>query len=287
MPELPEVERVRLTLTPHLVGRTMARARLHRPDICECFSAGAKGIKKVRCTRAALLEGETVQELRRHGKQLAIIARSGRVLCVHLGMSGQLRWKAKGARVKPTHVHAEWFPVPKEGVLEGHLVFRDPRRFGGLWTFESLEALHRARWDSLGPDALTLTAAQLRENLGASKRPIKAALLDQRVIAGVGNIYADEALFLSGVAPVRPANALSRGELTKLARNIPVVLRRSIATGGSTLRDYVDGDGKMGKAQERNAVYGRSGKACLVCGTPLRTAQVGQRTTVWCPECQH
>ncbi len=286
MPELPEVERVRLTLTPHLVGRTIKRAMLHRADICESFSRTSAGFKKVRTTPAALLEGDTVETLLRHGKQIAIIGDSGRVLCVHLGMSGQLRWKTEGTEIKATHTHAEWVPAPDLRRPEGRLIFRDPRRFGGLWTFDSLADLREARWNTLGPDALAIRAETLKEGLGKSTRVIKAALLDQTVIAGVGNIYADEALFLSAIRPTRRVNRLTAAEVRRLAAAIPEVLHPSIETGGTTLRDYVDANGEKGKGSERNAVYGRGGLPCLRCGKRLRQAIVGGRTTVWCATCQ-
>jgi formamidopyrimidine-DNA glycosylase len=285
VPELPEVERVRLSLAPRITGRRIGAAVLHRRDIAESFRGSQTPIR-TRTTPEALLQGDTVGSLLRHGKQLAIVGRSGRVLLVHLGMSGQLLWKAPDAPIHGGHVHAEWHVTDSRGRSSGRVVFRDPRRFGGLWTFESVEALRNARWSRLGPDALTITGDQLREGLGRTRRSIKAALLDQEVIAGVGNIYADEALFLAGIRPKRRAGALKTAEIDRLVGTIREVLQRSIETGGSTLRDYVDADGAKGGAQEWHAVYGRGGEACRVCGGELRHGLVAQRTTVWCPRCQ-
>jgi formamidopyrimidine-DNA glycosylase len=284
MPELPEVERVRMSLRPHLMGRRVARAVLHRADICESFAQRRAGLVRVKASLAALLRGDEVAAMERHGKQLAIIGASGRVLSVHLGMSGQLLWVRAGQALPATHVHAEW--EIGDGKAAGTLVFRDPRRFGGLWTFDSVEGFRTARWSVLGPDALSVTAEQLGEGLAKSKRSTKAALLDQGVIAGVGNIYADEALFLAGLKPTRRAGSLKAPEVGRLAAAIREVLQRSIETGGSTLRDYVDADGAKGTAQEGHAVYGRGGKPCRGCGGTLRQGVVAQRTTVWCPRCQ-
>jgi formamidopyrimidine-DNA glycosylase len=286
MPELPEVERVRLSLLPYLVGSRVTKATLHRADICESFERSPKGVTKTWLAPQALLAGDTIIDLQRHGKQLAIIGASGRVLTVHLGMSGQLLWKRTGEKLPATHVHAQWQLTDSAGSLSGKLVFRDPRRFGGLWTFDSFESLQEARWSQLGPDALSVTPQQLADGLRKTTRSIKAALLDQGVIAGVGNIYADEALFLAGLRPRRWAGRLKAPEIAKLAAAIREVLQQSIETGGSTLRDYVDADGRRGTAQEGHAVYGRGGKPCRRCGHPLKHALVAQRTTVWCSRCQ-
>lgn len=275
MPELPEVERVRMTLAPILAARRIATARLLRRDI-------ARGVRR----SADLLAGCRGVRAERRGKQLALVAPDGRTLAVHLGMSGQFFWVAPGQRIeRPDHVHAVW--SLQEGRRPGgRLVFRDPRRFGGLWAFPSEEAHEAARWSRLGPDALSIDGRTLGERLGASRRSLKAALLDQAVLAGVGNIYADEALFRAGLAPLREAGSLSPAEQERLANSITGVLRASIASGGSSLRDYRDGLGQAGAFQGRHAVYGRAGEACLRCGSVLASGQVAQRTTVWCPLCQ-
>ncbi|HYE60786.1 MAG TPA: bifunctional DNA-formamidopyrimidine glycosylase/DNA-(apurinic or apyrimidinic site) lyase [Phycisphaerales bacterium] len=286
MPELPEVERVRRTLEPHLVGRRLARGVLHRADICHSYQRTAKGITEKDTTPSDLLAGDTVHSLLRHGKQLAIIGESRRCITVHLGMSGQLLWRPKGTELPATHVHAQWLVEARKGQPTGTLVFRDPRRFGGLWTFDSLASLREARWSKLGPDALEVTANHLIEALNRSKRPIKAALLDQEVIAGVGNIYADEALFLAGIKPQRLARRVKPEEHRRLVPALRTVLERSIASGGSTLRDYVDAEGRKGTAQQTHAVYGRGGEPCPQCGRTLRQGVVGGRTTVWCSRCQ-
>ncbi|MFN0134384.1 MAG: bifunctional DNA-formamidopyrimidine glycosylase/DNA-(apurinic or apyrimidinic site) lyase [Phycisphaerales bacterium] len=270
MPELPEVESVRLSLIPHLVGRRVATARLYRNDICTTHD----GCKP---TGSLLLEGAKIAELRRHGKQLAILADDGRAVCVHLGMSGRLFVQRGGER--PLHGHAEW----RLGDLT--LVFEDPRRFGGLWTIPD-EAALAARWAELGPDALTITGTALEAGLADSKRAIKAALLDQAVLAGVGNIYADESLFLAEVPPRARANGVRGERAERLAAAIRAVLAGAIRSGGSTLRDYRNGLGEPGLAQREHRVYGRGGEPCATCGETLRQGTIAQRTTVWCVRCQ-
>jgi formamidopyrimidine-DNA glycosylase len=294
MPELPEVECLRRSLEPHLVGRTVSRAVLKRRDICEVFAPSGRR----RASPADLLEGRTIARLDRRGKQLAIIADDGAVLSVHLGMTGQLLFTPSpmgGASGRDgrtpaitearSHVHAQW-ELTESGSPVGRLMFRDARRFGGLWTFPSTESHLAHRWSALGPDALAITPEQLAPGLRDSRRHIKAALLDQGVLAGVGNIYADEALFRAGIRPKRLTCRLSAAEVEVLTAAIHSVLHSSIQTGGSTLRDYRDANGLAGSSQLTHAVYGRGGEACVGCGGRLREAQVAQRTTVWCAHCQ-
>jgi formamidopyrimidine-DNA glycosylase len=166
------------------------------------------------------------------------------------------------------------------------LLFRDPRRFGGLWLFPDHHAAD-AWLDQLGPDALTITARQLRAAVASARRPVKAALLDQTLLAGVGNIYADEALYRAGVRPDRLGALLEPAEVASLAAAIRAVLRGAISRRGSTLRDYRDPDGQPGQSQNAHLVYGRAGSPCLRCKRPLTSTRVAQRATVLCASCQH
>ena len=227
-----------------------------------------------------------ITELIRHGKNLALVADDGRALCFHLGMSGQVRFVPGDLRLeKSDHVHCLWWIDSCDGTT-GRLVFRDPRRFGGLWAFDSVQSLWRERLDRLGPDALTITAATLRERIGDSRRAIKAALLDQSAIAGVGNIYADEALFQSRIHPAMLACDVPRGKFKPLTRAIHNVLRAAVSAGGSTIRSYIDANGAAGGFVQSHQVYGRAGEPCLHCATPLQHTVIGQRSTVFCRGCQ-
>lgn len=288
MPELPEVERTRRTIAAHVIGATLTAVRLPRRDICQSFDTGGRPRRTT--DHDLLLDARIVTTLR-HGKQLALVADDGRTLCIHLGMSGQLIYRPDGqAFPKQNHIHASWAvnlagPSPAEE-RSGTLVFRDPRRFGGLWTFPTSESLREHRWKSLGPDALKITAARLAQAAGTSRRAIKAVLLDQAAIAGVGNIYADEALFAARIHPATRADRLSAAQITLLAASIRTILSRAVRAGGSTLRDYVDSDGNAGTAQSLHLVYGHAGAPCTHCGTPLKASVLAQRTTVHCPKCQ-
>ena len=270
MPELPEVETVRRSAERFLVGRRVESVRLRRRDI-------VTGSWRKR----ALLEGGVVARVARHGKNLAIVVEDGRALGVHLGMTGQLLCVASGVRsVRTDHVHAEW----RLGDLR--MLFRDPRRFGGLETFESEGAMLERSWASLGPDAATVTGEDLRHALGGSRRAIKAGLLDQRAVAGIGNIYADESLFAAGIHPLRVCASLSAPEWDRLGREVRRVLQEAIEAGGSTLRDYRDATGGEGWFQTRHLVYGRAGQPCPRCGRrtgrTLERLTIAQRTTVSC-----
>jgi len=281
MPELPEVEHLRRSLVPHLVGARVLAANLLRDDIAQ--SHGVKGTPLNRTTKPQLLEGRTVTSLRRLGKQLAILTDSGATMVVHLGMSGRMLIR-DNTRDPPDHTHATWRIQGPTG--ECALLFIDPRRFGGLWTYPSPDALFRYRWNTLGPDALDISAESLAKRLAGTSRPIKAALLDQGTIAGVGNIYADEALFRAMIHPLSPARTLAVTRVTALAEALRAILGNAVKAGGSTLRDYVDAAGEPGRAQAAHAAYGREGLPCLTCGTPLHSDTIAQRTTVWCPQCQ-
>lgn len=288
MPELPEVEHLRRALERSVSNRRVTRATLARRDVVARPSDPPGGFSRAkfaptsRVPRAELLQGATIDALLRHGKQLAITTHEGPTLCIHLGMSGRLTRLEPGAtNPHPDHVHAHW--TLDDGA---RLIFRDPRRFGGIWTFPSPEALHASRWSTLGPDALTITAASLARLLARANRPVKAALLDQSLIAGLGNIYADEALFSARINPATNARALDRDDARRLASAIRATLRKAVSHGGSTLRDYRDADGNPGAFQRSHRVYARAGLPCTTCNESLCSDTIAQRTTVWCPVCQ-
>ena len=286
MPELPEVEHLRRSLEPVLLGRTIVKATLHRRDIAVMpadpqggFSRSSSDAPPARLTRRDLLLDAEIDQLERKGKQLAILATDGRAVCVHLGMTGGLIHLPLSSRNRTRdHVHATWW------LDDGsRLLFRDPRRFGGLWIFPTRMCLDE-RWEKLGPDALHVTTRALTAALQSA--PIKATLLDQRVLAGVGNIYADESLFRARIRPGRPSHSLCASEIRRLASSIRAILRQAIRAGGSSIRDYRDAQGLQGIQQHRHAVYGRGRKPCALCANPLLVQVIAQRTTVSCAYCQ-
>lgn len=205
------------------------------------------------------------------------------------GSESDSRPPTDGSAVLSLHDHVAW-SLELSGGGAATLVFRDPRRFGCVRGWASREALDDHWSRELGPDALETSVDELSGHLWRvlrpSRRPLKAALLDQAVVAGVGNIYADEALFEAGVKPRKRTDRLTRAEIDRLAASVRRVLGRAVKAGGSTLRDYVRPDGSPGSYQLRHAVYGRAGQACPRCTRPLSSATIAQRTTVWCPRCQ-
>jgi formamidopyrimidine-DNA glycosylase len=281
MPELPEVERTRLSLLP-LIGRAITRATLVRTDMCDSFNLAGK---PHRTAASDLLASATISSLSRRGKQLAIHARDGRTLCIQLGMSGRMLVLPSDIRHHssdiPTHTHAHWLFNDNS-----RLLFIDPRRFGCLSTYPSEHALHEHRWSAIGPDALVITARNLARACETSNRPIKSLLLDQSALAGVGNIYADESLFRARIHPTTHASTLTKSQVTNLASAIRFILARAIKAGGSTLRDYSDSQGTKGSAQTLHAVYARANKPCFNCKRPLKSIRVAQRATVFCSNCQ-
>ena len=230
-----------------------------------------------------LLQEATVATLERLGKQLAIHADDGRVLCLHLGMSGQVQLVDPGDPVKP-HTHCTW--SLREGRRRLEMRFVDPRRFGGLWTFASRDRLLGDRWSQLGPDALDLDPGLLARQLEGRARGLKATLLDQAIVAGLGNIYVDEILFRARLHPRQPAGTVKRDEVERIADATLGILGQAIQQGGSTVRSWLDSEGQVGEFARSHKVYGRSGDMCVDCGQPLRDDLVAQRQTVWCPNCQ-
>lgn len=289
VPELPEVECLRRSLEPHVVGATIASVEIRRGDVISSRS-GRRTRTPTRATkamRASLMEGMRVRAVNRRGKQMALITDSGAGVVVHLGMSGRLMLTRPG-EVQPVHTHVLWTFTRPRAEFPG-MRFTDPRRFGYLLPFAGPAALEQI-WEPIGPDALALKAGPARATVAdairSTRRAIKPLLLDQGVVAGVGNIYADEACFAARLDPHRPGNSLRDSDIARLLNVVPTVMRQAIECGGTTLRDYADAMGARGSAQAKHAVYGRAGKACVLCGSVLASDRLGQRATVWCPVCQ-
>jgi len=266
MPELPEVETVRRGVEAFARGHRVDHVRVARTDV-------------VRGDLATMVPLVITGALR-HGKQLALLTNAGPLACIHLGMSGSLCIHAADEAVAP-HVHVVW-------ELSGgkELRFRDPRRFGGVFGFADPDRLHTARWSRLGPDATLIGVAELHRRLGATRRALKPALLDQGVVAGLGNIYVDELLHAARLHPMTPACGLTRTDVRRMVARMRSLLQAAIDAGGSSLRDHVGADGAAGGFQTHHRVYGRGGLPCRRCRATLSVAPVAQRTTVWCPACQ-
>jgi len=273
MPELPEVESVRRQLEPVLVGRRFERVRIDDARLVRPYEPAEV---------AAELEGERVAAVERRGKYLVVRFESGRVLLIHLRMTGSLLSAPR--ELLPDDPHRRSVVELDDGV---DVAYRDVRRFGTWLLLEPGEAepYLAARVGEEPLDAL-FTAARLGERLAGRRTSLKAALLDQRTLAGMGNIYVDEALWRARLNPLRPAAGLDRNELRRLHRAIRAALEHGLARQGSTLRDYRLPDGSGGSMQDEFRVYGRRDEPCDRCGTLIARTTVAGRTTWFCPTCQ-
>ena len=272
MPELPEVETTRRGVADGLTGRMLSGAIVRHSQLRW----------PVPDNLAQLVAGRTVREVGRRAKYLLLDLGDG-TLIIHLGMSGSLRLVA-AERAVEKHDHIDLLIAGTDGPRA--LRFRDPRRFGALlWAPPGeLHPLLRA----LGPEPLDehFTPAYLQAALARRGTAIKPTLMDNHVVVGVGNIYANESLFRSGISPEQAANTLTLAQCARLVMHVRETLTEAIAAGGSTLRDFVDSDGKSGYFQQRYFVYGRTGQPCYRCGTLIRQIRQAQRSTCWCPHCQ-
>jgi formamidopyrimidine-DNA glycosylase len=272
VPELPEVETVRRRLAPLLEGRTLSDVRvLDTRLVAPVLPAEV----------AARLEGATVERLDRRGKYLLVHLAGGDLLIAHLRMTGNFLHVANGAP-EPSHLRAS--ARLDDGTT---LLYTDIRRFGTWVLLDPVDAeAHLAA--RLGPEPLgdAFGAAVLRQAFRGRRAPVKAVLLDQRVVAGVGNIYADEALFRARVHPLTPAAAVSGPAVARIAAAVREVLELGIEAQGATLRDFRTPTGGYGSMQERFLVYGRDGEPCVRCGATIVRTVVGGRGTHLCPRCQ-
>jgi formamidopyrimidine-DNA glycosylase len=261
LPELPEVETVVRSITRHLIGKRIISARFSNNRVTRGDHAA---------TGAALV-GATITDLERRGKQIWIGLDRG-FLYVHLGMTGKLLWNGEPGKYTRASLQ----------LSDGTLLFDDIRTFGRFEFFGAKEnALAR-----VGPDALTVSAEDFLSRLKERRGRIKAVLLSQSFLAGVGNIYADEALFAAKIHPRAMAGRLSEARARRLHAEMVQILTEAIKHKGSSISDYVDGFGERGRFQQLHKVYGQTGKPCPKCGAEIRRIVVGQRGTHYCPRCQ-
>jgi formamidopyrimidine-DNA glycosylase len=286
MPELPEVETIRRGLAPVLAGARLTRAEARRPDLRFPFPEGF----------GQRLTGARIERLERRAKYLLAPLDRGETLVTHLGMTGRFEVAGAGAPTRPGAFALAQAPDPRHAhvVFEtdagARITFYDARRFGYM-DLIATDALADHPWfRGLGPEPLgpDFDAAYLKRAFAGRRAPVKALLLDQRIVAGLGNIYVCEALFRAGIDPERPAGELTPRRLAPLARTIRAVLGEAIEAGGSTLRDYASAEGTLGYFQHRFQVYGREGEPCAKPGCRGRVERIVQsgRSTFACSRCQ-
>lgn len=282
MPELPEVETVRRGLAPVMEGAVIARAEVNRPDLRWPFPAGMSD----------RLTGQQVLGLRRRSKYILADLASGESLLIHLGMSG--RMLVSGDPLG-RFVHDHPAPEKHDHVVfhmdnGARITFNDPRRFGAMDLMTTATAEQHKLLAAIGPEPLGngFNEAHLIAALSGRNTPIKAALLDQRIVAGLGNIYVCEALYRAGIHPARKAGRISRARIAALVPIIRQVLTEAIEAGGSSLRDFRQADGELGYFQHSFDVYGREGAPCRNpdCGQPIRRIVQSGRSSFYCRQCQ-
>jgi formamidopyrimidine-DNA glycosylase len=278
MPELPEVETVMRGLRAQLEGRRITRALVHRPDMRFAFPAGL----------AETMTGAVVTGFRRRAKYILMRLDRGQSVLIHLGMSGRMLIERVGRNAVPAHEHLTI--EAEDGTLVG---FVDPRRFGSVDLVATPEEDAHRLLAGLGPEPLddAFDASVLAAALARRRTPLKAALLDQRNVAGLGNIYVCEALFRAGLSPTRLAGSVTRPQVKRLVAEIKATLAEAVEAGGSSLRDYVQPDGELGYFQHAWKVYGREGEPCPACPGPPACAGVARivqsgRSTFHCPRRQ-
>jgi formamidopyrimidine-DNA glycosylase len=277
MPELPEVESLRRILSRSAVGRTIVSARIGKLPLR----------RRVVPDFGAQITGRTIERISRRAKYLMFELSGDAIILAHLGMSGSI-----------THRHGD-FDAREFDAKHDHLefalddatrlVYNDPRRFGMVRLVARDELAVIAELKGIGPEPLgaDFNADYLAAQARGKKVAIKNLIMDQRVVAGVGNIYASEILFHAKVRPTRRAGRVKRAEIDLIVQFTPKVLRAAIGSGGTTFRSYRDSRGKPGAFSKRLMVYGREGEPCYVCGTAIRNVVVGQRASFYCPTCQH
>ena len=270
MPELPEVETTRRGLHPHIVGQRITKLVIRETRLRWPIEPALE----------SKLIGQTIVDTSRRGKYLLLHVKTGTLL-VHLGMSGNLRiLLSKTPALKHDHVDIV--------LNNGHSIrFNDPRRFGAIIWTEKEPEIHPLL-AHLGPEPLSdsLSGAWLYEMTRGNKITIKLWLMDSKRITGIGNIYANEALFRSGILPTKAAGKISLKKFEKLAAEIKKTLKEAIEAGGSTLRDFVNAEGNPGYFQQKYFVYGREGQGCLICQKPVKLIRQAGRATYYCIQCQ-
>ena len=271
MPELPEVETTRRGIEPHVTGVRITELIIRRHDLRQPVSEAILEI-----------EGCKVRSVARRSKYLLLKIDDGSTLLIHLGMSGSLRV------INPAE---DWKKHDHVGITLGNgkqLRFHDPRRFGLVLRLMESDPMTHALLKNLGPEPLEsgFTVEHLKAACSKRSAAIKLVIMDAKVVVGVGNIYASEALFRAGIGPETAANQLTLPRLRKLVAAIREVLAASIEEGGTTLRDFLNSDGKPGYFKQRLFVYDRKGQPCRNCQTAIHHTVLGQRATYWCPRCQ-
>lgn len=296
MPELPEVESLRRSLIPLIIGKKVLEVKVLLPKIVSSYGTRrVPNLKKVSVFENSV-KNKTIRELHRRGKNLILEFEDGSLVLIHLKMTGQLAYDS-GNRIvvggHPIEVSHQSLPNSHTRVIlrldHGILYYNDVRQFGYLLFFPSWQELKNApHFNKIGVEPLgeNFTVHKFSRLIKVRSTAIKKVLLQQELVAGIGNIYADESLFEAGILPQRPANSLSNKEIIKLHKSLIKILNKAIAEGGSSVANYLLADGSKGNFARFHKVYGRAQKNCFRCGAILKKTIIGSRSTVYCVKCQ-
>lgn len=281
MPELPEVETVARGLRDTIMGRTIVQVILRAPkaSIVVSPSLAPDSFEQI-------LTGRTIQAITRRGKNILISLSGDITLWAHLKMTGHFFWKDKTESIAKHDLVIFDFAPRSDAGDHKHLRFNDYRRFGRLRIYRNDELWHQNGLKKLGPEPLEISSKEFIRLFRIRPRMIKAALLDQSFLAGIGNIYADESLHLSRIHPKRLTNSLSIKKLEELRRHIQKILRRAIKLNGTSVASYSGVNGQSGRFKKLLNAYGREGEPCRFCGRPLVRQKIGARSAHFCPRCQ-
>lgn len=273
MPELPEVETIRSFIEKKVQHKVITAVDVSLPRLIRNTTAE---------NFVSVLTGTEIEGVSRRGKYLFLRCSGPWSVLVHLRMTGSLLYEAMPGEYAGRAVHVVF------SLTEGRLLYRDIRTLGCLWLVPTEGPTGIKGYDNLGPDAISpaFTAEGLYRFLKETRRPVKTVLLDQTKVAGIGNIYVDEALFRAGIRPLRRGCKVTKKEAVKLHEAITAVLQEGLAHGGTTIRNFISGNGKEGQNQENLRVYGREGTPCTVCGTTIEYVKLNGRGTHYCPTCQ-
>lgn len=297
MPELPEVESLRRSLKPYIVGKTIQSIIVHKPKLV----SGAGTVRQALESKKQEFEtqpiGATIADITRIAKNLIIHLSNGQIILVHLKMTGQLVYQDENQnRVlggHPIQVSESQLPNQHSHIIfklnQGTLFYNDVRMFGYVLLYPNLDTIYKlGHFDKIGLDPFdsNFTAQYLYKNLKAKKSKLKTVLLDQSIVTGLGNIYADEVCFRAGILPTRITNTLSQKEVEKLYRAIVDIIPKAVEMGGSSIANYIMADGSRGTYAREHKVYGKAGKLCVKCEQILQKTIINSRTTVFCQFCQ-
>jgi formamidopyrimidine-DNA glycosylase len=297
MPELPEVESLRISLKPYIVGKTIQSIIVHKPKLVSGSGTIRQPLEDKKQEFETKLIGSKIIDITRIAKNLIIHLDNRQIILVHLKMTGQLVYqdenKNKVLGGHPIQASENKLPNQHSHIIfnlnQGNLYYNDVRMFGYVLLYPNLDEVYKiGHFDKIGLDPFdsNFTAKYLYQNLKYKKSKLKTVLLDQSVVTGLGNIYADEVCFQAGILPTRIANNLSQKEVEKLYQAIIEIIPKAIEMGGSSIANYIMADGSRGTYAREHKVYGKSGKLCFKCKKTLQKAIINNRTTVFCKFCQ-